>query len=152
MEPFKIEYFREGHPGVELPWFQTLSGPEALEISNRLTSKLGFRESPINPLQLVETVYSKSVFVEGLNAEKDGFSLASVFEKVGVSTPEFILINWYRFDRITRMKSANVIQYFDDVWYPGPDDIDLFPESLEWILLVDHAGYMNFLRLTNAAT
>ena len=147
MEPFKIKNFREAHPGVEPPWFQTLSEPEALEISNRLTSKLGFSEGPINPLQLVETVYSKSVFVDGLNAEKDGFSLASVFERVGVATPEVILIDWYRFDKITRMKSADVIQYFDDVWYPGPDDIFLFPQSLEWILLVDHGGYMNFLHL-----
>jgi hypothetical protein len=38
-------------------------------------------------------------------------------------------------------------RYFDDIFYPGPDDIELFDETLKWFMLVDHEGAISITEL-----
>ncbi len=38
-------------------------------------------------------------------------------------------------------------RWFDDIWYPASDDIDLFDSTLDWILSVSHSGLIDLRRL-----
>ena len=37
--------------------------------------------------------------------------------------------------------------YFDDIWYPDADDIDVFDDTVTWILSVAHSGQNKLLKL-----
>lgn len=45
------------------------------------------------------------------------------------------------------MRFKDLTEHFDYIWYPGPDDIEIFDDSLSWILSVDHGGYLRVLVL-----
>ena len=38
-------------------------------------------------------------------------------------------------------------KYFDDIWYPDSDDIDIFDQTLSWILTVLHNGDVKILQI-----
>ncbi len=58
---------------------------------------------------------------------------------------EEVYINWDDFTTIVRMRFKDLTEHFHYVWYPGPDDIEIFDDSLSWILSVDHGGYLRVL-------
>lgn len=37
-----------------------------------------------------------------------------------------VYINWYRYDQVDEMAFVDLDKCFADIWYPGPDDIDIF--------------------------
>ena len=43
------------------------------------------------------------------------------------------------------MKDLN--KHFYDVWYPSSDDIELFDDTLDWIIFVRHYGGVQLLAL-----
>jgi hypothetical protein len=47
--------------------------------------------------------------------------------------------------RYTEAKLTRIA--FADLWYPGPDDIDILDASLSWILAVGHDGEVKLVQL-----
>jgi hypothetical protein len=54
-------------------------------------------------------------------------------------------INWMHFDVVDKMKTVDFIKYFEYIWYPSSDDIDVIDENLNWIMLIDHEGGVRLL-------
>jgi hypothetical protein len=50
-------------------------------------------------------------------------------------------------DFIDAMALNDLVRYFADLWYPGPDDIDILDASLSWILAVGHDGEVKLVQL-----
>ena len=145
MDLLKIENFRRHHPGQEFPSFRPLGREEVEKIATaiRLKSEISGEDS----LSLVRDLHGMSSALEGFNAQSEGFDFMSVTGAAGITTGARVCINWYRFDRIDCISPKDLATYFDDIWYPGSDDIDVFDDTLSWIISIDHDGRISLLTL-----
>ncbi len=75
-----------------------------------------------------------------------GFELDLILKSAGIVSPKNVFINWYQFDNIDVMTSKDVVRYFDDLWYPSSDDIDLFDSSFAWVVSVRHDGIVAIVK------
>ena len=77
----------------------------------------------------------------------DQFSVLKLLRDLQLECSESLYLNWYRFDDVDEMKAEDLSRMFDDIWYPGPDDLDLIHAEAHWILSIDHEGFVKFLNL-----
>jgi hypothetical protein len=75
-----------------------------------------------------------------INAFNDDFNLNILLPNVGILTQNNVYINWYQFDNIDKMHFGDLSNYFDDIWYPESDDIDIFDDTFLWVLSIYHYG------------
>ena len=148
MENFKIEHFEKDNPSKEFPWFKTLSSDEAKVVYEEISRKIG---TNVDPDQLVIKIDEIGTPIKFFNASNEDFALTKVFETLNISPNENVFINWYRFDDIDEICLEDLNLYFDDVWYPGSDDIDIFDANFSWILSVSHSGDIKFLKTDRVA-
>lgn len=144
MESFKIDHFRKDNPGKDFPWHRSLTSSQTEKVCRRLADTL--QVFPKKNIDIVNAIYAYSQVLEDTNADKDGFSLSKLFESIKISPAEKVYINWYQFDNIDEVRFIDLCNYFEDIWYPGPDDIDIFDSSLQWILSVTHDGMIRFAK------
>jgi hypothetical protein len=144
MERFKIEHFRREHPGTAFPWFRPLSTDEATNIKTRIR---GLLASDTDDLNLTRLVAAISVPLPGVSAEEPGFCLARQIQLRGVRPEPLVFINWYRYDEIDEMRLDELSKHLAYVWYPKADDIEVFDDSLQWMLTIAHTGEVGFARL-----
>ena len=76
--------------------------------------------------------------------------MKATLQEIGIVPSEKVLINWFRFDQIDKMKSDDVSQYFDDFWYPAADAIDIFDRSLTWIVSVGYSGDVSLFEVSSS--
>ena len=74
--------------------------------------------------------------------------MVAVAASLGLEPREEVYVNWDDFATIHRVRFADLAENFDYLWYPGPDDVDIFDESLSWVLSVDHGGYIRVWKPT----
>ncbi len=143
MDKFKIEHFERDNPGETFPRFESLDPVE----SSRLLVSLARRAGIIDPggvPDLALRLYSMARVVEDADADAEGFDLSSVVSELGLTPQAYVYIDWQR-DSVDRMRFSDLSRYFDDIWYPGPDDIAIFDDALSWILYVTHYGAVEVL-------
>lgn len=73
-------------------------------------------------------------------------ALKTGFLKEKMMVAQKVYINWHRFDKIDQMQFPDLMGHFDDIWYPGADDIDIFDDSLNWVASVSHFGNVRLLK------
>ncbi len=149
MEKFKIDNFIEDHPTTPFPWYRSLSEKECFKIYELVAKAIKRTDKIQDPLDLVQRVADKGIHLDAYNAEDSSFSLTSVLADLKIQQPDIVFINWYRFDSVDQMKFADLDRYFDDIWYAGPDDIDLFDKTYSWILTISHEGDVFYINLNN---
>lgn len=145
MEKFKIELFSQEYPDKEFPWFRHLSSEE----QRYLYAKIAFllkSSAEISSRELVEKINDNGIILSNFHAEKAGFSLSAVLESKNIIPQDKVFINWYRFDDIDQLYFEDLNRFFDNIWYPGPDDIDIFDESFLWMLSVSHCGVISIIQ------
>ena len=118
--------------------YESLTPMEGEDLRTRLLRKLGI-EHEIERATLLKLIDEIAEPLEG-SAEAEGFDLGSVLAALQIRPRVDVYINWYRFDSIDRMAFADLRRFFDDIWYPASDDVEVFDESLSWILLISHEG------------
>ena len=142
MESFKIEHFKKYNPTKDFPTFNTLTPVEAQEIYTRLSAEIG---KIIPRDHLIKIINNLSTSVKDVNTNNDEFLLESVFSRLNIQPNEKIYINWYQFDDIDEMRFDDLNKYFDDIWYPSSDDIDIFDSTFSWFLCISHDGNVKYL-------
>ena len=148
MEPFKIEHYeREFGVGTFIP-FRHLSANEASSIFQILKRRLELPEE-FDGLQVVRIISQRGTFVYEFNADQDDFDLKQVMNYLNLNVGDKVFVNWYRFDNIDEFRTDDLIKKFSDIWYPSSDDIYVFDSSMNWILSIDHGGYIQIVRLSN---
>jgi hypothetical protein len=146
MDQIKIANFPKAYSGRTFPRFRSLSLDDAGKIKSLLADRLGMR-SDISGLELVCAIPEKAQHLSNMNAEDADFNLDALFKQLELHPQRNIYINWCQFDDVDEMEAADLIRYFDDVWYPAADAIELFDDSLSWILAVDYSGNLSYLKL-----
>jgi hypothetical protein len=82
----------------------------------------------------------------GVNSLSDDFRLSQVLWRLRILPPEYVFVNWYRFDDVDEIKFADLESHFTDIWYPSSDDIEVFDSSLKWLIAVSHDGSVGICR------
>jgi hypothetical protein len=144
MNEIKIINFKKEHPETSFPAYRELPLHECMAITDSISKKHNIRAS--TPLEFLEMLNKRQKDVESENADCASFNLRSVLTKLHIQPLDMVFINRWRFDQIDSMSFDDVSKYFDDIWYPSADDIDIFDSSFEWILSIDHAGYLKLLK------
>ena len=79
--------------------------------------------------------------------DEEGFNLSDALTRGGVCAAETVYINWNRFDTIDAIALRDLSAFFEFIWYPAVDDIELFDRTCSWMLLIRHYGAVRLLQL-----
>ena len=139
MDTFKIDLLKKEY-GINFPDFKHLSKEECLVLADRVLRK--FKLSSID--MLVDLLYSQNDVVLDIDAN-DGLNLIDTLVANKLELMKEVYINWVQFDNVDLINLEDLNKYFLDIWYPNSDDIDIFDESLEWILSIRHDGSVSIL-------
>jgi hypothetical protein len=149
MQKFKIDNFRNEYPESTFPEYRSLSDDEMLALRERLFFKFIPSKKP-NTIELINNINFTAVFMDGVNASNDGFSLLNSIFLLNIMPDDYVYINWYRFDDIDVMKTHDLDKYFYNIWYPCSDDIDIFDKTFSWLLSIRHDGALSLSRPKNS--
>ncbi len=139
MEDSKIELFEEENGKSTFPKFDAVSSEKCYELQVKLKERLNLDVST-DLVSLVKSLYDAQKHLPAVDANEEGFSLLECIRILGVDFDSQVLVNWYRFDDIDEFALNDLSKYFDDIWFPGSDDIDIFDDSLNWIVSIRHDG------------
>ena len=143
---FKIDRFRETHPGTVPPQLSRLDPGDVTSTRDTVARVLGL-PADTSPLQLVKYLDDYETIVPDVDATNPAFSLDELLRDENIVPKEFVLINWYRFDTLDRIRLDDLVRYFHEIWYPSSDDIDILDESVDWVVSVRHDGTIKVIRL-----
>lgn len=143
MQIFKIQHFKREHPGTPFPWYRSLSQQEAAAIRLEIAKVLKLNSQ--DPESLLRGVEGKGALVEGKKADTDQFQISDLLSELGIRSSQNVFINWNRYDDIDEIGLGELNTYFSNIWYPGPDDIDIFDSSFRWFLSISPEGYVKIL-------
>lgn len=145
MDNRNIEGFIKENPDKQFPQYRSLSKDETEQIRRDLICKLKLKNN-ISLLDLVKKVRSSSDFLKG-NAEDEEFNLINFLKNNNIDFLNNVLINFHQYDEIDEMRLEDVSNYFEYVWYPSSDDIEIFDNTLSSIISITHDGEILLLRL-----
>jgi hypothetical protein len=142
MEAFKITLFEQEHADP-FPSYRSLSSVEGRALQARLASRFGLTVS--TTAGEFECDLAARQTYHQTNAAQD-FALLPMFMALGIAPLPQLFVNWGRFKEVDAFHTADIARYFDDLWYPGADDIDLFDASLDWLVSIRHDGVVSIIR------
>ncbi|MCU1271432.1 MAG: hypothetical protein JWN74_2726 [Acidobacteriaceae bacterium] len=145
MDEIKIKNFIVAHPGVSLPKFHHVQPDECESLRVAMSKKMGLAATATG-LELLNSIEKRAPPIPNVIPSDESFRPARLLHEKKIEA-EQIYINWYQFDDIDEMALGEFSISFHDLWYPASDDIELFDQSLEWILLVRHFDVVQFARL-----
>ena len=145
MEQFKLDnFYKEYH--FNFPDYSHLKNNECIKILEKIVKIFSFNEN-LSSLEILQLLHEKMLNVKNFNAEDEAFKFSSLLKELQITPKENVYINWYRFDDIDYIKYEHVAKYFEEIWYPGPDDIEIFDDTYEWFISIDHDGYVKYFKL-----
>jgi hypothetical protein len=145
MQEIKIQNF-ERDRGQSFPAFRSLSPDQCAALRERVAQKLGLPPET-DPLELVRHLAAKEGRYSSQQADEASFDLGKAMDELGIKPKDTIYLNWYRYDDVDEMSVKDLSKFFDDIWYPSSDDLDIFDDSLQWILSIAHDGDVKAIAL-----
>ena len=95
-----------------------------------------------HPDMPVTNIYRKiveaSILIPNVNAKYDEINIYDLLVSQNINPDMTIYIDWLSFDDVDRMELSLFTKYFDDIWYPGADDI--YDKTFSWFLHIAHYG------------
>jgi len=145
MKNFKLDNFIKDHAESVFPNYFSLDDVSAMEIASEIGRKINFNTQH-DGLSLVIALDSLSEICPGVNARNENFNLINFISDANISSNEELFVNWYRYDDIDKFNLCDLDKYFDYIWYPDVDDIDIFDSSFDWIISITHTGQVKILK------
>lgn len=139
MDRIKIENFRRAHPGARFPRFEPLAPERVATIRRAVATSVGLPPDA-NPLEVVRVLHKQSGEDVGSVPDSGRFDIRTLLSKAGVSVGDHVYLDWYRLDDVDEMVLDDLSNYFDEIWYPSADDLNLFDDTLGWFLSITHDG------------
>lgn len=149
MEAFKVVLFEQAYAG-SFPAYRSLAPAEGQALQARLASRFGLPAlAASSATAFAAALIARQTYYPEVNAQQ-GFALLPLFTALSITPqPELFLnwANWAKFEGLDVFQTSDVARYFDDLWYPGADDLDLFDASLDWVVSIGHDGAISFSTL-----
>ena len=138
MFEWKLSQFLEEH-GKKFPHYTSLSIEECIAVKRKVAGLVEKSEEK-NPVEILKALDAVSKETES-DPCSAGFNLQPWKGHFGSS----VCINWGKFDEIDEMSFDDLSRYFDDIWFPSADDIEIFDRSFKCFLLVRHWCAVRFV-------
>lgn len=148
MEIFKIKNYEQDNPGHSFPETISLNQEEVAFIRGTLASFIGLSPE-VDNLNLIQSLWQRATTLNELNAEKDSFDLSEVMRAVQVKPCQSVLIDWDQMKTIDRIQFDDLCRCFEYIWYPSTDDIEIFDDTLSWMMFISHSGEIGIAYLKN---
>ena len=139
MQRIKIENFERIHGKGSFVPFRHFSDEEATRLRDEVGKSLGLPAGR-SPEEVVTKVRDKGVVVANANAEGANFDLLKLLQQLDLPVANTIFLNWRLFDDVDEIRTTDLIQHFNDIWYPSLDDLDLIDVRVRWLISVHHHG------------
>ena len=146
MEEFKKQNFAKTYPDLDFPSITKLTADRVNFLRKCLAKRLDV-SSDIDGLGLVRKLDSTEISLEHVNALEPKFSITEILNIHHVEFDDSVILNWHRFDDLDEIKLKDLDEFLSDIWYPASDDIDVFDNSMTWVLSIAHTGKVKFIRL-----
>ena len=127
-----------------LPRYVTLTDTEGTEVIEKLLLRAGCPSG--TPLEIIQMLFEQSKSIEGLKLKEVNAPLEELFYKAGIVAGLSLYVEWGSLCDIDRFQTDDLKDHFYDVWYPSSDDIEIFDETLSWIMFVRHYGRVEIWR------
>jgi hypothetical protein len=145
MDIMKIENFGKAYPGRSFPAFEHIDTASAAALKSQISGK--FQLGPdTDGLSMVRALDSLGQACDEADATAQDFKVRDFLLSRGIAPSEYVYLNWRRFDDIDRLRIKDLDEAFEDIWYPGVDDIEVFDDSLDWMLSIAHHGGLKWAR------
>jgi len=144
MQPFKLEHFAAAHPQDAFPSFASIASEEIERLREQLCQAAGIGVGT-DWGNLYKHLQDRAEHVKAVNAEDETrFNLDVVLKSLSILPNDSVYLAWdpSRGD-VDRIAFADLSRYFDWIWYPASDDIEIFDESFAWLVFVDHEGQLS---------
>lgn len=145
MEKVKLENFSKEYAGRAFPKYVSLSKNACTEIAQLIREKFAIANAP-DGFTLVKAIDALAQPCDDRSHVGEDFDLSGLLNACGINAASVVYINWYHYDEIDKFNLRDLASHFYDIWYPGVDDVDVFDDSLDWIVSVRHDGYIKLLR------
>lgn len=140
MEKFKINLF-EKETGDLFPSFQELNKTDCNIFYHHFKEKMLVYDFH---LSVFDNFQSNTIFIEKYNALDEKFNILDVFTELNLSS-NIIYIDWDEFHTIDKFQTYDFSEYFSDIWYPYSDNIIIFPQDMNIIIMIRHDGAIYYL-------
>ena len=145
MEKIKLDNFFNEYAGRDFPEYESLSKNACSNIIQSILEKFTLTDVT-DGLSMVKAIDTLGIPCEVASYVDETFNLNALLKACGIEAADFVYINWHRYDKIDRLTRNDLTRHFYDLWYPEVDDIDIFDDSINWILSIRHDGYIKMLR------
>ncbi|WP_428389745.1 hypothetical protein [Mucisphaera sp.] len=140
MDEFRIKHCEAEHGSGSFPKYRELSDEEAEAVARSLKQRLLIELDPALYADQVDWLRSCR-HANGQDASRDDFDLDACMNELGLSmTDHCFWIYLGTPDRFFELQSREVSVHFDDLFYPGPDDVIICPTDVHWAIHVHHEG------------
>ena len=148
MQAFKLQHFAAAHPQDAFPSFTTITNEEIERLREHLCQAADIGTAT-DWGDLYKYLLNQAEHIKTPNAEDESrFNLDAVLKSLGILPDESVYVAWDpRRADVDRMAFADLSRYFDWIWYPASDDIEIFDESFAWLVFVDHEGQLSVVWL-----
>jgi hypothetical protein len=147
MDDFKIELYKKENPLSEFPQVTALNSNDMVSVRQSLSKKLNVHIDT-DGKNLLNLLVKDSSIISNYDACTTGFLVADVLNYLELVPKDKIYINWYQFDDIDIMNFNDFNKYFEHIWFPSADDIEIFDSTYDWILFISHNGSISCNRLS----
>jgi hypothetical protein len=141
MEQFKILHFLRDNPNTAFPAYEEVGEDIRLSLRRSLAHRLGLAED-VNPTLLLAEISGRGHPIGHIPPD-DPFDIAGLLATHHRHAFNDLYVNWDRFDHIDKLSCTDLSRHFSDIWYPSADDIEIFDESGQWVLMVCHDGVVS---------
>lgn len=141
MESFKKELFKKEY-NADFPSYDELDFEECIRIKDSIVNKYQIQGRDFD-----NKLSKKQKFFDKLNAEDENFNFLDLIKKLKLKDDGNIYVTWNSFVDIDKFSTENFCKYFDDIWFPIADDIDISNQSLSWIISIRHDGAIHYIDL-----
>jgi hypothetical protein len=139
MDSFKLALFQQEHQRA-FPPYRPLPKAEAQHLRATLAENLGLDASSF------ETALAAKQVFDHVSAVEERFDLLATLARLRIRPSPDLFINWHQFERVDSLRARDLDHYFDDIWFPAVDDIDLFDQQADWVVSIRHDRAVSFVR------
>ena len=137
--------------GRDLPRTDVLGGGGGIFVRYWITTLIRSSIGASNR-ELLDAVYAGLSRLAGTQGPDSELDIRSILDQLGI-TCDFVFVLFPLdggFESVARMKRNDLIEFFEDLWYPSRDDLFVIDDQLQVLLVVDHHENVGTIRLADS--
>lgn len=146
MQKHKIKHFKAEYSDRDFPKFKKLKKKEIINIRKKLL--FSFELNLFKDIsEYCNSINLKQKEITDFYAESEDFNLKEVFNYLSINPKKKVYLEWFFYPfEMDQVYFNDLCKYFDDMWYPSVDDMNIFDETYSWIVTVTHYGNIKYYK------